>query len=87
MTAEQREKLREQERARRKVMQERVEMLGAKMVERLRPFVEAERPGAEGDPETKRFEEGVRREVEDLKLESFGVEVRVVWGVWFWVFY
>ncbi len=42
-------------------------MLTKKMVERIRPYVEAKHP----------FEQRMRREVEDLKLESFGVEVRV----------
>lgn len=73
--AEQREKLREQEKARRKVMEERVAMLTQKMKERLRPFVEAKNPGVEGDPESIAFSEKMKREVEDLKLESFGVEV------------
>jgi hypothetical protein len=73
--AEQREKLREHERARRKVMEERVAMLTKKMVERLRPFVEAKHPGGKDDPETLAFEERMKREVEDLKLESFGIEV------------
>lgn len=73
--AEQKEKLREQEKARRKVMEARVEMLTAKMIERLRPFVDAKHPGDKDDPETLAFEARMKREVEDLKLESFGVEV------------
>ncbi|KAF5316141.1 hypothetical protein D9619_006450 [Psilocybe cf. subviscida] len=73
--AEQREKLREHERARRKAMEERVAMLTKKMLERLRPFVEAKHPGGKDDPETLAFEERMKREVEDLKLESFGIEL------------
>jgi len=73
--AEQREKLREHEIARRKALQERVKTLTEKMIERLRPFVEAKNPGAEGDTETTAFTEKMKREVEDLKLESFGIEV------------
>ena len=73
--AEQREKLREQENARRKVMEERKATLTKKMVERLRPFVEAKNPGLSDDPESIAFSEKMKREVEDLKLESFGVEV------------
>lgn len=46
------------------------------MKERLRVFVESRNPGAETDPETKRFQENIQREAEDLKLESFGIEVR-----------
>lgn len=74
--AEQKEKLREQEKERRKVMEARVNMLTIKMIERLRPFVDAKHPGDKDDPETLAFEAKMKREVEDLKLESFGVEVR-----------
>lgn len=45
------------------------------MIERLRPFVEAKDPGGANDPETMAFEEKMKREVEDLKLESFGIEL------------
>jgi hypothetical protein len=76
--AEQREKLREQEKARRKAMEQRVEMLTKKMIERLRPFVEAKDPGGSDDLESTAFAEKMKREVEDLKLESFGVEVFLV---------
>ena len=76
--AEQREKLREQEKARRKAMEQRVAMLTKKMIERLRPFVEAKDPGGSDDPESTAFAEKMKREVEDLKLESFGVEVFLV---------
>jgi len=72
---EQREKLREQEKVRRKAMEERVAMLTKKMIERLRPFVEANDPGGSEDPESTAFAEKMKREVEDLKLESFGVEL------------
>ncbi len=58
-------------------MEERVAMLTKKMVERIRPYVEAKHPGGKDDAETLAFEQRMRREVEDLKLESFGVEVRV----------
>ncbi|KAF8202308.1 X-domain of DnaJ-containing-domain-containing protein [Pholiota molesta] len=73
--AEQREKLREHEKARREAMEARVSMLTQKMIERIRPFVEAKDPGGKDDPETLAFEAKMRREVEDLKLESFGVEL------------
>ncbi|KAF8817417.1 DnaJ domain-containing protein [Phlegmacium glaucopus] len=73
--AEQREKLREHDKARRKVMEERVAALTTKMIERLRPFVEAKDPGGQDDPESAAFAEKMKREVEDLKLESFGVEL------------
>ncbi|KAF8074728.1 X-domain of DnaJ-containing-domain-containing protein [Lyophyllum atratum] len=75
ISQEQKEKLREQERERRKVMEARVAMLTQKMIERLRPFVEAQNPGGKDDPETGTFEKRMQREAEDLKLESFGVEL------------
>ncbi|KAJ7668312.1 X-domain of DnaJ-containing-domain-containing protein [Mycena rosella] len=75
MTLEQREKLREQDRERQRVMEARVAMLTTKMIERLRPFVEAKHPGDKDDPETQAFEQKMKREADDLKLESFGVEL------------
>lgn len=72
---EQREKLKQQDDERRKAMEERVATLTTKMVERLRPFVEAKHPGAKDDPETQAFEKKMMLEAEDLKLESFGVEL------------
>ncbi|KIM44664.1 hypothetical protein M413DRAFT_442619 [Hebeloma cylindrosporum] len=73
--AEQREKLREHDKARRKAMEARIAMLTKKMIERIRPFVEAKEPGGKDDPESNAFTERMKREVEDLKLESFGVEL------------
>ena len=75
ITPEQRAKLQQIEDRRRKALQERITILTAKLIERLRPFVEAERPGEKDDPETLAFEKRMRREAEDLKLESFGVEL------------
>lgn len=46
-----------------------------KLVARIRPFVDAKNPGDANDTETKAFEARIRVEAEDLKLESFGVEV------------
>ncbi|VDC06109.1 unnamed protein product [Peniophora sp. CBMAI 1063] len=75
MTPEQRAKLEEHERERKEAMEKRIKMLTTKLVDRLRPFVEAKNPGAEGDPETKAFENRMKLEADDLKLESFGVEL------------
>ncbi|OSD04759.1 DnaJ-domain-containing protein [Trametes coccinea BRFM310] len=75
LTPEQKKKLQELEEERRKAMEERIETLAKKLVERLRPFVEAKRPGDKDDPETIAFEQKMRREADDLKLESFGVEL------------
>ncbi|KAI6113092.1 X-domain of DnaJ-containing-domain-containing protein [Pisolithus sp. B1] len=75
LSPEQRKKLQELEEERRKALEERVKSLTGKLVERLRPFVEAKHPGDPDDPETKIFQEKVKLEAEDLKLESFGVEL------------
>jgi X-domain of DnaJ-containing len=75
LTPEQREKLLVHERERKRALEVRVRMLTEKLVERLRPFVEAKNPGANGDAETAAWEARMRREADDLKLESFGVEL------------
>lgn len=53
----------------------RITDLQAKLVARIRPFVDAKNPGDQNDHETKVFEARIRTEAEDLKLESFGIEV------------
>lgn len=78
LSPEQKKKLQDLEDERRKNMQARVETLRVKLVERLRPFVEAKHPGEKEDPETKAFEAKMKREADDLKLESFGVEVCIL---------
>ncbi len=75
LTPEQREKLVAHERERKRSLEARVRMLTDKLVERLRPFVEAKNPGGPGDAETAAWEARMRREADDLKLESFGVEL------------
>lgn len=75
MSPEQKKKLQELDDERRKNMEERVRVLTEKLKDRLRPFVEAKKPGEKDDSETQAFEARMRREAEDLKLESFGVEV------------
>lgn len=75
LTPEQKKKLEEMEAERKKVMEERVDTLTKQLIERLRPFVDAQNPGDRNDPETLLFEDRMRREAEDMKLESFGVEV------------
>jgi len=75
MTPEQRAKLHELDKERRKAMEERIIFLTRKLIEVLRPLVEAKHPGDKDDPETVAFEHRIKREAEDLKLESFGVEL------------
>lgn len=78
MSPEQKKKLQELDDERRKNMEERVRVLTEKLKDRLRPFVYAKKPGDKDDPETQAFEARMRTEAEDLKLESFGVEVSVL---------
>ncbi|KZT07224.1 DnaJ-domain-containing protein [Laetiporus sulphureus 93-53] len=75
LSIDQKKKLQELEDERRKNMEERVRTLTEKLKDRLRPFVEAKRPGDKDDNETQVFEAKVRQEADDLKLESFGVEL------------
>lgn len=75
MTPEQRAKLEELDAERRKAMEARIADLTQKLIDRLRPFVEAKQPGNKEDPETIAFETRIKREADDLKLESFGVEL------------
>ena len=53
-------------------------MLSKKLRERIRPFVEAKNPDDKNDPEIKAYVERTAKEADDLKLESFGVEVSVL---------
>lgn len=75
LTPEQRKKLQDLEDERRKNMEERIETLTKQLIERLRPFVDAKNPGDKDDPETQAFQTRMKREADDMKLESFGVEV------------
>lgn len=75
LTPEQKKKLQDLDEERKRSMDERVKTLTAKLIERLRPFVDAKAPGDKEDPETKAFESRMRLEADDLKLESFGVEL------------
>jgi X-domain of DnaJ-containing len=75
LTPEQRAKLEAHEQERKRALETRVRMLTEKLAERLRPFVEAKSPGGAGDEETAAWETRMRREADDLKFESFGVEL------------
>ena len=70
MMPEQREKLIAHERERKRALEVRVRMLTNMLVERLRPFVEAKNPGAPGDTEREAWEARMRREADDLAVES-----------------
>lgn len=71
LTKEQREKLEAYERERRKQREERVDTLAKKLVDRISVWTETEK-GAEV---THAFQEKTRLEVENLKMESFGIEI------------
>ncbi|EGN96674.1 hypothetical protein SERLA73DRAFT_184800 [Serpula lacrymans var. lacrymans S7.3] len=75
LTPEQRKQLEDLEKERRRAMEERISTLTVKLLDRLRPFVEAKHPGEKDDPETLAFQAKMKREADDLKLESFGVEL------------
>lgn len=75
LTPEQKAKLEELEAAKEKDRKARIDELTRKLVSRIRPFVEAKHAGDANDPETRAFEERLKTEAEDLKLESFGVEM------------
>ncbi|WFD28042.1 hypothetical protein MNAN1_003050 [Malassezia nana] len=75
ITPEQREKLEEFEKEKAEKERKRVADLAEKLKDRIRPFVDARNPGAPDDAETQVFLQRMREEAEDLKLESFGVEL------------
>ncbi|KAG8951829.1 hypothetical protein FRC04_005521 [Tulasnella sp. 424] len=75
LTPEQRQKLEALEAERKKAKEERVAMLTKKLIERIRPMVQAKNPDDKNDPEVKAYVTKTTQEAEDLKLESFGVEL------------
>ncbi|KAF9508854.1 hypothetical protein BS47DRAFT_1373603 [Hydnum rufescens UP504] len=75
MTPEQKAKLEKLEEERRKAMELRITTLTQKLKERIQPYVNAKDPGGKSDEETIAFEAKMRKEAEELKWESFGVEV------------
>ena len=75
LTPEQKQKLEELEKEKEENEKKRIEDLTQKLKDRIRPFVEAKNPGDKDDSETQIFAKKMREEAEDLKLESFGVEL------------
>ena len=71
LSKEQREKLDAYERERKKAREERVDMLSKKLVDRISVWTETDK----GPDVTKAFEEKIKLEVENLKMESFGLEI------------
>ncbi|GAA5895647.1 uncharacterized protein JCM6883_001574 [Sporobolomyces salmoneus] len=75
LSAEQKQKAYEEERKSYEEKRKRIETLAQKLRDRVRPFVEATKPGDKDDWETKKWGERIREESLDLALESFGVEL------------
>ncbi|KAL6250241.1 DnaJ-like protein [Rhinocladiella similis] len=71
LTKEQREKLEAYERERRKAREERVDTLAKKLIDRISVWTETDK----GTDVTQAFQEKTRLEVENLKMESFGIEI------------
>lgn len=71
LTKEQREELAAFELERKRIRDERVETLTRKLIDRISIWTETDK----GADVTKAFEEKVRLEVENLKMESFGIEI------------
>lgn len=71
LSKEQREKLAAYEAERRRIREERVETLFKKLVDRISVWTETDK----GADVTKAFEEKTKMEVENLKMESFGLEI------------
>jgi hypothetical protein len=71
LTKEQRDQLAAFERERARVRQERVDTLAAKLIDRISVWTETDK----GPDVTKAFQEKTRLEVENLKMESFGIDI------------
>ncbi|KAK7431206.1 DnaJ-like protein [Neonectria magnoliae] len=71
LSKEQREQLAAYERERARIRQERVDNLVAKLLDRLSVWTETDK----GADVTKAFQEKMRLEVEELKMESFGIDI------------
>ena len=71
LTKEQQERLTAYENERKKAREERVDALTTKLVDKISVWTETDK----GKDVTRAFEEKIRLEVENLKMESFGLEI------------
>ncbi|OTB00715.1 hypothetical protein M426DRAFT_324076 [Hypoxylon sp. CI-4A] len=71
LTKEQRDQLEAYEKERAKIRQERVDTLARKLIDRISVLTETDK----GADVTKSFQEKTRLEVENLKMESFGLDI------------
>ena len=75
LTPRQKQRKKEFKKDQDQVMKKRVKTLGQKLIERLRPIVNSDSPDEPNDMKTITFRKNMEQEADDLKLESFGVEV------------
>ncbi|KAJ9150352.1 DnaJ-like protein 1 [Pleurostoma richardsiae] len=71
LTKEQREQLAAYEKERARVRKERVDTLAQKLLDKISVWTETDKSG----DVTRAFQEKIRLEAEDLKMESFGVDI------------
>lgn len=71
LSKEQREELAAYEAERKRIREERVDVLAKKLLDRISIWTETDK----GNDVTKAFQEKTRLEVENLKMESFGLEI------------
>lgn len=71
LSKEQRDQLAAFERERAKIRQERVDTLASKLIDRISVWTETDK----GPDVTKAFQDQIRLEVENLKMESFGLDI------------
>ncbi|OJJ34506.1 hypothetical protein ASPWEDRAFT_42504 [Aspergillus wentii DTO 134E9] len=71
LSREQQERLAAYEEERKKAREERVNTLAVKLVDKISVWTETDK----GKDVTRAFEEKIRHEVENLKMESFGLEI------------
>lgn len=71
LSKEQREQLAAFEKERARVRQERVDKLASKLLDRVSVWTETDK----GEDVTRAFQEKMRLEVENLKMESFGIDI------------
>lgn len=77
LTQEQRKELAAYEAERKRIRDERVETLAKKLLDRISIWTETDK----GNDVTKAFQEKTRLEVENLKMESFGLEILHAIGI------
>ncbi|KAL2215389.1 DnaJ domain protein [Thermoascus aurantiacus ATCC 26904] len=71
LTKEQQERLAAYEAERKRAREERVDTLARKLIDRISVWTETDK----GPEMTRAFEEKIKLEVENLKMESFGIEI------------